>query len=262
MPLQRRSRSSCPHDGEALPAKPTAAERARTLAAGSSSATLVIPGLSVPDPLGMLPAQRVVTGDADILLRLPAGSPALRAVRCAGGDEVTAVLEITDVAPVAVPDRIRSRAHIAGWLTPVRDGLERGWLKLEVGEVTLEDVWGTELVEPDDFATAEPDPLAEHEADLLQHLAAAHGGELGWLRALVEGQDAPLRTPPEVVPLALDRFGLRVRFSDGGGTFDARFQFPAAVTDVAELRRTVRALFEEAWRAVDEKNQDQNQNQS
>ncbi|WP_228563108.1 DUF2470 domain-containing protein [Catenulispora rubra] len=255
MPLQRRSCSSCPHDGEVLPAKPTAAERARTLAAGSSSATLVIPGLSVLDPLSMLPSQRVVIGDADIILRLPVGSPALRAVRCAGNDEVAAVLEITDVAPVAVPDRIRSRAYVAGWLTPVRDGLERGWLKLEVGEVTVEDVWGTELVEPDDFAAAEPDPLAEYEADLLQHLAASHGGELGWLCALVEGRDgdgAP-GMPLDVVPLALDRFGLRVRFSDGGGSFDARFQFPAAVTDVAELRRTVRALFEEAWRAVDQK---------
>lgn len=271
----------CRHQ-DAVPAKPTGASRARTLATGSSSALLVIPGLTVVDPLSMLPARRTVTAEADIVLRLPAGSPAVRAVRHAEADEVVAVLELTDVAPVAVADRVRSRARIAGWLTPVPDGAEVGWLeergpreehnpleehgaldergplaahsllRLEVGEVWLEDVWGTELVEPDDFAAAEPDPLAGHEAELLQHLAAAHGTELGWLCALVDRHRAASGVPQEVVPLALDRFGLRIRFSDRDGSFDARFQFPSPVTEVSQLRQAVRALFEEAWYATDQ----------
>ncbi|MBS2533806.1 hypothetical protein KGQ20_13610 [Catenulispora sp. NF23] len=276
----------CRH-GDAVPAKPTGASRARTLATGSSSALLVIPGLTVVDPLSMLPARRTVTAEADIVLRLPAGSPAVRAVRHAEADEVVAVLELTDIAPVAVADRVRSRARIAGWLTPVPDGADAGLLeecglleergsldghgsleehgsldergpladhsllRLEVGEIWLEDAWGTELVEPDDFAAAEPDPLAAHEADLLQHLAAAHGTELGWLCALVDRRRAASGVPQEVVPLALDRFGLRIRFSDRDGSFDARFQFPSPVTEVSQLRQAVRALFEEAWYATD-----------
>jgi hypothetical protein len=49
------------------------------------------------------------------------------------------------------------------------------------------------------------------------------------------------------VPLALDRFGLRVRLTGEQG-FDARFDFPEPVRDITELRRAMHTLFEAASR--------------
>lgn len=56
-----------------------------------------------------MPSTRSVGPDGDLFLELPADSPAVRAATHAEGDGPTAVLEITDVAPVSVPHRIRGR---------------------------------------------------------------------------------------------------------------------------------------------------------
>ncbi|WP_372516067.1 DUF2470 domain-containing protein [Streptantibioticus silvisoli] len=64
---------------------------------------------------------------------------------------------------------------------------------------------------------------------------------------------ADARTGPgAAVPVALDRGGLRVRFTGTGtgGTFDARFAFPAPVDGVAGLRHALHALFGQAREAA------------
>nr|WP_229698148.1 DUF2470 domain-containing protein [Wenjunlia tyrosinilytica] len=246
---------------------PSAAERARTLVEGNSSAGLDIPGCEYRDPTGALPAARAVLPDGDVLLLMPGDSPAARFAAHAQDDDLACVLEITDVAPVAVAHRIRGRAWVAGWLTPVRgDDRETGlallerpvepdprWtlLRLEVGEVLVDDLWGAEHVEPEEFARAAPDPLAGYEAELLQHLAAAHGDQMRRLCSLL-GEDAPScsggRRPLMAAPLSLDRFGLRVRFTGEGPAFDARFDFPEPVTCHEDLRRAMHRLFEAAER--------------
>jgi hypothetical protein len=230
---------------ENAPTVPTAAERLRTLVEGNSSALLVIPGLDGADPLDMLPSERTVTEEGDIVLCFSPNSPAVRAATHAEDDELSAVLEITDVAPVAVPHRVRARAWVAGWLTPLRDD-RPGRLRLEVGEAAVDDLWGADPVEPDEFAAARPDPFAIHEAELLQHLAAAHAGQLDWLCALVAGRDGRCAAPGGAVPVALDRFGLRLRFSGDGHAFDARFDFPVPVADHRQLRRAMNALLDSA----------------
>ncbi|MFJ7157732.1 DUF2470 domain-containing protein [Streptomyces sp. NPDC101118] len=229
-----------------------------------------------------MPVARTVTPDGDVLLLVPGESAAARAAAHAQDDDLTAVIEITDVAPVSVPHRIRGRAWLAGWLTPVR-GEERAaaamllaerqpvgellglgealhpepapgaygrpaWmlLRLEVGEVGVDDLWGTEYVDPDALAAAAPDPLAAHEAELLQHLHAAHGDRVGGLCALLGAREAEAGAGGRrAVPLALDRFGLRIRFT-GDRPFDARFDFPEPVRDVCGLRRAMHTLFEAA----------------
>lgn len=251
--------------------QPSAAERVRTLVQSSVSAALAIPGTeakqSGPDPLGFgSPEARAVTPEGDVVLLVPAASPAARAAAYAQDDDVTAVMELTDVAPVAVPHRVRGRAWIAGWLTPVRNGdraeCERllseqcpaepatdvAWmlLRLEVGEAYVDDLWGEEHVEPDDFAAAEPDPLARHESELLQHLAAAHDDQVRSLCALLGEDDTTCSVREQVVPLALDRHGMRVRFCGEAHCFDARFEFPEPVSGVVQLRRAMHALFEAA----------------
>ncbi|CCB78007.1 MULTISPECIES: hypothetical protein [Streptomycetaceae] len=258
---------------------PSAAERVRTLVEGNSSAVLVIPGAFPAPAEPMMPAERVHGADGEVWLRFAPDSPAVRAATHAAGDEVTAVLELTDVAPVAVAHRIRGRAWVAGWLTPPRGRAEPGWLRLEVGEASVDDLWGVGQVEPEEFAAAAADPLAAREAEVLQHLAASHAEQVGWLCALTGGACA---VPRRAVPLALDRFGLRVRFTtgrggtavggaaDGGttgaggaadrgttvggadGVFDARFDFPRPLTGPGELPRALHALFEAAREAVRE----------
>ena len=230
---------------------PSAAERTRTLVQSTCSAVLVVPGLDVighgpPEPL-----TRSMGPDGDLFLGFPAGSHVVRAASRARDDELTAVLELIDVAPVSVPHRIRGRAGITGRLTcvPGLAGPGRMTLRLETVEAYVDDLWGSEEVEPDDFAGTAADPLVAHEAELLQHLHAAHSGRMRTLGALLRGRATRPHEAhrPVAVPVALDRFGLRVRFiEDGGACFDARFEFPEPVRDIGELRRAMRALFEAA----------------
>jgi hypothetical protein len=88
----------------------------------------------------------------------------------------------------------------------------------------------------------------EYETELLQHLHAAHGPEVQRLRGLLG--ERPEEAPSSgtlAVPVALDRFGLRVRFT-GVRCFDARFDFPEPVTGVSGLRRALFTLFDAASR--------------
>jgi hypothetical protein len=247
--------------------------------------SLSIPGVEDLDETGLsAPVCRTVTPDGDVLLLVPGDSAAARAAAHAQDDDLTAVMEITDVAPVSVPHRIRGRAWVAGWLTPVRNeeraraamllaerhpvgellgigealqpepapGLygRPAWmmLRLEVGEAAVDDLWGAEPVEPDEFTAAAPDPLVAHEAELLQHLHSAHGEQVRGLCALLGDRSQQLCGAREqAVPVALDRFGLRVRFTDSDQrSFDARFDFPEPVRDVAGLRHAMHTLFEAA----------------
>ncbi len=235
---------------------PSAAERTRTLVQSTCSAVLLIPGLECIYPDQLMPGVRTVGPDGEIFLVLPADSPAVRAATHAQDDELAAALELTDVAPVSVPNRIRGRARLSGWLTCVPGMAEPGrmLLRLELGEVSVDDLWGTESVEPEEFAHACPDPLVDHEAELLQHLHAGHGDQVRGLSALLGERESPSSEAyAQVVPVALDRFGLRVRFTrrEGGGTaadrsFDARFEFPEPVRDIAQLRQEMHRLFEAA----------------
>ncbi|WP_107115529.1 DUF2470 domain-containing protein [Streptomyces specialis] len=254
----------CPGDDAR---QPTAAERVRTLLESNASAALAIPGSGAEELGHTVPESRAVTPAGDVLLLVPSRSPAARAVAHAQDDDVTAVMEITDVAPVAVPYRIRGRGWVAGWLTPLTGearadgarllaeqcpggpvpGPDWALLRLEVGEAYTDDLWGAAHVEPEELAEAEPDPLARHEADLLQHMATAHAPQLRSLCTLLGDRGAGCAAAWEAVtPLGLDRFGLRVRFRAGAACFDARFEFPEPVGDISRLRHALRWLFEAA----------------
>ncbi|MDI3420212.1 DUF2470 domain-containing protein [Streptomyces luteolus] len=226
---------------------PSAAERTRTLVQSTCSGVLLSPGVHGALPDHLVADERTVGPDGDVYLVFPADSPVVRAATHAQDDELPAVLEITDVAPVSVPHRIRGRAWISGWLTRAPDLAEPGrmTLRLEVGETSVDDLWGAESVEPEDFARAVADPLAPYEAELLQHLHAAHEDQVQLLTALL-GHRSSL--PGRAVPVALDRCGLRVRFvgERDAATFDARFDFPEPVRDVVGLRRAMHRLFEAA----------------
>jgi hypothetical protein len=206
---------------------------------------VLIPGLESAFPEQLMPRARVMGTDGEVFLLFPADSPAVRAAAHAPDDELSAVLEITDVAPVSVPRRIRGRAWVSGRLTCVPGLAEPGatMLRLEVGAANIDDLWGAECVEPEALANAQVDPLVAHESELLQHLHSAHGDRVQALCGLLgERSRRAGGTGLRAVPLALDRFGLRVRFT-GEQCFDARFDFPAPVRDISELHRAMRTLF-------------------
>ncbi|MBO0511868.1 DUF2470 domain-containing protein [Streptomyces beijiangensis] len=225
---------------------PSAAERTRTLVQSTCSAVLLVTGLEPAHPWQAVPESRRVGPEGDLFLEFPADSPVVRAATHAQDDELTAVLEITDVAPVSVPHRIRGRARVSGWLTSVPGMAEPGRmiLRLETAEAYVDDLWGAGGVEPEELRDAAADPLAVHEAELLQHLHAAHGEQVQTLCTLLGER---VGAQGNVVPVALDRFGLRVRCT-GAECFDARFDFPEPVRDVAELRHAMHTLFEAAAR--------------
>ncbi|MEU9983685.1 DUF2470 domain-containing protein [Streptomyces sp. NPDC050856] len=229
---------------------PSAAERTRTLVQSTCSAVLVVPGAGGARPDGLMPDARVVGADGAVFLLFPAGSPAVGAVGRADGGELPAVLEVTDVAPVAVFDRTRARARVRGRLTaaPGVAGPGHMMLRLDVGEVYVADLWGEGVVGPEEFARAVPDPFHGYETELLQHLHSVHAEQVRGLRGLLgDRAGAGPSAVREVVPLALDRFGLRVRCRDAAGrSFDARFDFPEPAADMGGLRRAMHTLFEAA----------------
>lgn len=239
--------------GHEIARLPSAAERTRTLVQSTASAVLVVPGLPVDRPESMIPLERIVGTDGDLFLLFPADSPAVRAAMHAEADELTAVLEITDVAPVAVRGRLRGRARIAGWLTAAR-GLPaptgRVRLRLEVGEASLDDLWGAGQVEPEDFAAAEADPLITHEAELLQHLAAAHAAQVAWLCAPAADASGCHGRPPRRCRRRSTGSGCGCASPGRRAPSTPGSSFPEPVRGHQGLHRAMHALFDAAEKAA------------
>lgn len=246
--------------------RPTPAERARTLLEFASSVVLDIPGIDLVDRPGIPPLVRcAVLPDGALTVLVESSSPLYRIAALSRTDEVRAELEAVDVAPVALPHRIRGRAAAQGGLTPlpnagpeVIEGLFPGrpagahtLLRLDLDHLAVEDLWGAECcVDLAAFTAAAPDPIAGDEADMLQHLAASHPEQLHLLgaRALdhpscrATWQD-PVDALLEVRPVALDRFGLRVRLLGETRMLDARFDFHHPVTGPDQLPEAMHRLF-------------------
>ncbi|WP_433338860.1 DUF2470 domain-containing protein [Spirillospora sp. CA-294931] len=250
--------------------RPTAGERARTLAYGVADGVLAVPGV----PYAPVSAH-ATDEDGRPLLLVPAESAAVAALR--GESDLPATLRISDVAPVALPDRVRGRAWMHGWVAEVaaeRRGeaalrisrlhprpelldLGDAWtiLVLEVAEIEIEDAWGCATLEPEEYQAAVPDPFVAIEAGMLTHLDTCHRGELAQLlkglRAVAdEATRERIGRPgagPVVRPLALDRYGMWLRCSDAPPAepdpFDLRVVFSEPVRDIHGLRCVYRRLF-------------------
>lgn len=225
-------------DPHAWTAAPAAAERARSvLAAASSCAVTAESGREE------LIAAHTVTEDGRVLLNPPADSPLFAATLCAPRGEPCAVLEFADVAPVPVRSRIRARLWLAGRLV-----LDDGGLMFLPTRVALRRANGMVVIDPDEYAAAGPDPLAEAEARLLTHLADAHPDAVERLARLIrpEGLQGAVR----VRPLAVDRHGLTLRVERAGGHGDTRLTFHQPADDVTQLTERMHVLLAQAGRAA------------
>ncbi|MFE7639946.1 DUF2470 domain-containing protein [Kitasatospora sp. NPDC057518] len=152
------------------------------------------------------------------------------------------VLDVTDIAPVAVRDRVRARLTLAGRLRPAHltdDGLGVH-LRVDVAHAVLATPYATGAITAADLALATPDPLARYEAMLLTHLADDHAEALDVLTRLLD--PAVLAHAPEVRPLALDRHGLVLRLDHSHGHRDVRLVFPEPARDTDDFGHRMHEL--------------------
>ncbi len=249
-----RFRAGIPAPVTAPPAaggQPSAAERARTVAARPSAALHVL-------GTGTTPAwAATTTADGVTLVVVPTSGPLLRALQDSPVGDLPARLTVTDRGPSALRQPIRALVEIAGWLTPVpaaevpaavlafaedcpcdalfEVGLTASLLRLDVADVVLHESHAVDHVEPEDFVAAAADPVTAAETDLLTAASPA----LARLRARVQ---AWAGRRDDVCLLGLDRFGVRFRVESLRGGYDVRVAFPEPLTSSAQFAGAVGGL--------------------
>ncbi|WP_369191431.1 DUF2470 domain-containing protein [Streptomyces sp. R08] len=221
-------------DTQSWTAAPAAAERARSVLAAAWSCAVTAEG-GREEFVGA----HSVDDDGRVLLQVPEDSALLAAAICAPRGEPSAVLEFADVAPVPVRNRIRARLWLAGWFVPEDDHLA-----FRATRVVLRPPSGAAVVDLDEFAAAEPDPLALAEAQLLTHLADCHSDAVERLTRLVEPDS--LHGAVRVQPLAVDRHGLTLRIERTRAHGDVRLPFHTPADTVADLTERMHVLLTQA----------------
>ncbi|WP_260614596.1 molybdopterin cofactor-binding domain-containing protein, partial [Streptomyces sp. WAC02707] len=94
-------------------------------------------------------------------------------------------LELTDIAPTPVRERLRARVTLTGLLdAPYESDASRSTC-MEFGQALLEDADGRTFVALDELQATEPDPLAGCEAAMLTHLVDDHAELVPLLLRLV-----------------------------------------------------------------------------
>ncbi|MGR6968566.1 DUF2470 domain-containing protein [Streptomyces cynarae] len=217
-------------------AAPVAAERARSVLAAAWSCAV-----TARDGREEFTGAHSVAADGRVLLLPPEGSALPTAALCAPRGEPSVVLEFADVAPVPVRSRIRARLWLAGEVEPEGDRLA-----LRPTRIALRRANGVVVVDLDEYASAEPDPLVAAEARLLTHLADAHPDAVQRLTRLVD--PGSLHGAVRVQPLAVDRHGLTLRIERARDHGDVRLPFPEPADTVPQLAERMHALLAQAGR--------------
>ncbi|MBB5826811.1 DUF2470 domain-containing protein [Micromonospora carbonacea] len=216
----------------------TPAERLRTLLVAADSVTLL-----TPTHRAELTGRHRVGPDGRLRVELPADSGAARELAREG--DLPAVVHAADLAPVPMPDRVRGRATLTGWLTV--EGL-RGRRPdlvavLHLATAGITDTGGTTPVDPDAFATARPDPLAPAETELLRRLAT-DASTVEQLTGLVPARLRP--ADARIHLLRLDRAGIVLRVQAPAGStaraHDVRLPFARPLRDPDQLDARLDAL--------------------
>lgn len=240
------------------PAVPALAERARTLATRGRTATVMAAGITGR----VMPALHQVQRDDSALLLLARDHDLPTLVDLAPGGEVSAMVELTDIAPVALREPVRGLLWITGWLRVLAPDQGRKlatcWAEcrpdprlLDVGHtasllwldpvfVVFSDAEGSGWLTPAALASAEPDPLCRLECAWLRHLEQYHPEVLRRAaRYLGAGQQ---QWDAQVRPLGIDRLGLRLRIEGRNQARDVRLAFPQPATTPVQLARELYGL--------------------
>lgn len=234
---------------------PSTAERVRSACARSTDAMLAIPA-SDPVPTALHHLRTC----GDVVLGVSRDSHAVAMAWQAGHGGLPAVLELADLAPLQLRERVRSLVWLRGTVHPVPASAERALaaevagespqealldvghstalLRLRLHSAVVADSSGAEPVDVDALRLAAPDPFWQLEGAWLQHLHEDHPDVIDKLAR---------RLPPQlrrgrVRPLAIDRYGVTLRVEGGDGDRDVRLPFSEPVHDFAGLSKAVRIL--------------------
>jgi hypothetical protein len=229
----------------ATSAEPTAAERIRSVLAAAQSLDVV-----ASCGRARLTGRHDVDGRGLLTLRLPGDSRlAQTAARAVAG--VPVVAEFTDIAPIAMPHRVRAQVSLNGVLSLVgyRYGADADAAGTVIALVRISCAQLIEgsaytLVTADDLARAATDPVAHDEASWLTHLVDAHPGVIDLLTRLIAPR--ALHGVYRAQPLRLDRFGIVLRLERPRSHQDVRLRFPTPLRCRADAADQVRALLQQA----------------
>src|SRR3569833_485674 len=213
------------------PQEPTAAEIVSSVLAAARSLTLTTDAHRVE-----LVGLHSLEAPGRLLLNVPVEPHLGAEVAAAPYGDVTATIELTDVAPVSVPDRVRARVLLGGWLALAGSGGRTDSVALSFEPATVELEHAGRTVDVD------PDALAATEAEILTHLAGAHGDAVELLAQLVDTR--LLTGVTRVDPVRLDRYGIVLRLQRAGGAHDVRLAFASPLRNPAHgvvLLRTLLA---------------------
>jgi hypothetical protein len=251
---------------------PTSAERIRSACVRGQAL------LAIADAADAAPVNAPVCHllpDGSVVVAVPVTDP----VAEAAATGVSAMLELTDHAPLRLRERVRALVWIRGLLQAVPEaevvamldriaevnpnpallqvisprstagtsdaaglgGADAGYtlLRLTPDSAVLADATGAEAVAVAELLAARPDPFCAIEAHWLHHLDSAHPELVARL--------ATTKLPPQLRrgrprPLAVDRYGMWLRVEAPDADHDVRLSFPRPVEDVLSLNRAVRAL--------------------
>ncbi|MEW2133791.1 DUF2470 domain-containing protein [Streptomyces sp. NPDC005435] len=209
---------------------PTNAERVRSVLARAESL-----GLTTDATRYDLISMHTVDDGGTLRLRVPAASPLAAEAVSAPRAALPARLHFTDLAPTPVRDRVRSRVALTGRLTPAEIQAEPDILvlRLDLARAAVQQDGKSARVGLRELASARPDPLATEETALLAHLDHDHSDMVTELSLLTDPRlHHSLR---RLRPLALDRYGLVLRFEYARGHRDVRLTFPSPVRKTADL---------------------------
>lgn len=209
---------------------PTAAERVRSILAAAHSMTVVSDGRH--HEIHRMDGQGAM---GHIHLHAPyegTGSPT--------GTLVPVRLELTDIAPTPVRDRLRARVTLSGILGAPYDADAADSTCMEFGQAVLEDADGRAFVTLAELEATELDPLATSEASMLTHLVDDHADLVPRLLRLVRPR--PEGRVQRVLPVAIDRYGLTLRLEYRHAHRDTRVPFRTPVRDIDHVGPQIHAL--------------------
>jgi hypothetical protein len=239
------------------PVTPSAAERAKTIAARGGRAALLPSGETSAK---VLPLLHHIHADGAATILLANEYPLVDSARHSDRGELVAMLEVADPTPVRLRESVRGLLWLTGWLRvleadearadvlavaeqrPDTRLLEAGHgatvLRLEAASLVLADAEETCPVDLDDFRAARPDPFCLLEDGWLRYLDLSHREVVGML---VRHLPEQLRGG-HIRPLGLDRYGLRLRVESADGDHDVRLAFSCPVADAERLGLELRRL--------------------
>ncbi|MFG2720876.1 DUF2470 domain-containing protein [Streptomyces sp. NPDC048416] len=218
--------------------QPTPAERVRSIITAAHSMTVVTDGRH----------QEVYSLDGTgVLGRVHLHDPAEPMEEPDRASRVPVRLELTDISPTPVRDRLRARVTLSGLVAGGYRADSADSTCMEFGQAVIEDAAGRAYVTLEQLQEARCDPMAPCEAGMLTHLVDDHPDLVPLLLRLVEpGLKSGL---VRALPVAMDRYGITLRLERATTHRDVRLPFPTPLTDIDQAGLQFHALLTAARRS-------------